>query len=356
MATYLLRAFFILTIIVSFFTTGVASAAVSCPTITRTLSFGSKGADVSALQTYLASDKTLYPEGVISGYFGRATEKAVQRFQAARGIVSAGSPSTTGYGAVGGKTRAALANCKSGSSTSTSSATSSTSASAAAQSTSTSPIPAPTPVIPQNPLVTFADGATTTISLGAGPTPSITTFSFSPRAVDLTNDPVNMFWISKDSANCNVEKMSGSGYEVINENAGINGSVSLKVATTPTTYSLKCIGLGDNSSSSPSAIRRDVTVKINNPPPTCTVTTDKAAYVYAKDAIKISWTTTGADSVNWEHGVATDPVSLPFGNLYPNGSIFVSSIAAASQTIRLNVAGYGGTTYCTASFTISSAL
>ncbi len=352
MATYLLRAFFILTIIVSFFTTGVASAAVTCPTITRTLSYNSKGADVSALQTYLASDKTLYPEGVTSGYFGRATEKAVQRFQASRKIVSSGTAATTGYGSVGSKTRTALAACNTGSTAAPTTAT--TTPTAATTTSSANPVP--TPVPPQNPLVTFTDGATTTVTLGSGPVPMITTFSFAPRAVDLTNDPVTMYWITSGARICSVEKLNGSTYEVVNPDAGVNGSVTYKITASPTTYSLKCMGLGDNSTSTASSIRRDVRVVINNPVPTCTLTTDKSSYVYAKDTIKVSWTSTGADSINWEHGTVKDPIALPFGNQYPSGSLFASSIAGDSQTIKLNVSGYGGATSCTATFSISSGI
>jgi hypothetical protein len=41
-------------------------------------------------------------------YFGPATERALQRFQAANGIVSSGAPDSTGYGAFGPSTRSAL--------------------------------------------------------------------------------------------------------------------------------------------------------------------------------------------------------------------------------------------------------
>ena len=67
-----------------------------------------EGSEVMALQTYLAKDPLLYPEAVISGYYGALTEAAVKRFQQKNGIVSSGTPTTTGYGTVGPKTRAAL--------------------------------------------------------------------------------------------------------------------------------------------------------------------------------------------------------------------------------------------------------
>lgn len=64
--------------------------------------------EVSRLQQFLAKDLTIYPEGTVSGYFGALTETAVQRWQKKMNIVTSGTPSTTGYGAVGPKTREAL--------------------------------------------------------------------------------------------------------------------------------------------------------------------------------------------------------------------------------------------------------
>lgn len=82
----------------------------SCPMISAYLTVGERGNDVAELQTYLhgTGDYT-YPE--ITGYFGLATRAAVERFQEREGIALSGSPSTTGYGAVGPQTRAALADC-----------------------------------------------------------------------------------------------------------------------------------------------------------------------------------------------------------------------------------------------------
>jgi ABC-type transport system substrate-binding protein len=49
--------------------------------LTSNLSKGSKGEQVSFLQECLARDKSVYPEGEVSGYFGSNTEKAVINFQ-----------------------------------------------------------------------------------------------------------------------------------------------------------------------------------------------------------------------------------------------------------------------------------
>ena len=91
--------------------TSTGSANASCPVIARNLGIGSEGADVTALQRFLAADVSIYPEGTVSGYFGSLTERAIQRWQTKQGIVSSGAPGTTGYGAVGPQTRNALQNC-----------------------------------------------------------------------------------------------------------------------------------------------------------------------------------------------------------------------------------------------------
>lgn len=77
-------------------------------TLNRQLQVGMSGSDVSSLQTFLAQDSTLYPEGLVTGYYGQLTMSAVQRFQARNGIVSSGTPASTGYGRVGPTTRAAI--------------------------------------------------------------------------------------------------------------------------------------------------------------------------------------------------------------------------------------------------------
>ncbi|GEM_PF-1491136 len=76
-------------------------------TLSRGLTFGSEGNDVRALQEALASMKDVYPEGLVTGYYGALTKTAVAKFQMKYGIVS--SSSDPGYGYVGPMTRAKLA-------------------------------------------------------------------------------------------------------------------------------------------------------------------------------------------------------------------------------------------------------
>ena len=59
-------------------------------TLSRELQFGMNGSDVSSLQTFLASDSSVYPQGLITGYFGSMTRSAVSRFQAKNGISQVG--------------------------------------------------------------------------------------------------------------------------------------------------------------------------------------------------------------------------------------------------------------------------
>jgi peptidoglycan hydrolase-like protein with peptidoglycan-binding domain len=50
----------------------------------------SQGDQVKILQALLAADESIYPEGLITGYFGNATERAVRRFQKKFGIEQVG--------------------------------------------------------------------------------------------------------------------------------------------------------------------------------------------------------------------------------------------------------------------------
>jgi len=58
--------------------------------LTRQLQEGMRGEDVEVLQQLLATDPEIYPEGLVTGYFGPLTKIAVRRFQKMAGIDQAG--------------------------------------------------------------------------------------------------------------------------------------------------------------------------------------------------------------------------------------------------------------------------
>ena len=73
----------------------------SAATISTQLDIGSTGQEVTDLQNYLSTNASMYPSGLVTGYFGPLTQAGVQKFQTAQGIVSSGTPASTGYGRVG---------------------------------------------------------------------------------------------------------------------------------------------------------------------------------------------------------------------------------------------------------------
>lgn len=83
--------------------------APACAAFASDLSLDVSDADtngeVTRLQAILAKDKQIYPEGLITGFYGPATDRAVKRFQIKEGIVTA---SSTAYGLVGPATKAKL--------------------------------------------------------------------------------------------------------------------------------------------------------------------------------------------------------------------------------------------------------
>lgn len=70
----------------------------------RSLSQGSTGDDVTALQNFLKSQGTdIYPEGLVTGFYGSLTREAVAQFQLKYGIIS--SENDPGAGYAGPRTR-----------------------------------------------------------------------------------------------------------------------------------------------------------------------------------------------------------------------------------------------------------
>jgi len=77
--------------------------------LTLNLMLGARGEEVTLLQTWLALDTAVYPEGIVSGWFGPLTKTAVIRFQDKYyEDVLAPWNFTKGTGYVGSTTRAKL--------------------------------------------------------------------------------------------------------------------------------------------------------------------------------------------------------------------------------------------------------
>jgi peptidoglycan hydrolase-like protein with peptidoglycan-binding domain len=81
------------------------------PTIAHTFSHDlspySRSSEVTVLQNFLITRGYL-ASGNATGYFGPLTTTALQNFQRAQGIVTSGTPATTGFGNFGPQTRQAV--------------------------------------------------------------------------------------------------------------------------------------------------------------------------------------------------------------------------------------------------------
>jgi len=99
-------------------TTNVSSASAVNKLI-GPLKPGDRSTQVTLLQQILATDKAIYPEGTVTGFYGNLTTKAVERFQCKYLLICSGSPSSNGYGLVGPKTTTKINEFFSGTSSST---------------------------------------------------------------------------------------------------------------------------------------------------------------------------------------------------------------------------------------------
>lgn len=75
-------------------------SSASAQTLTRQLQEGMSGSDVGTLQSFLAVDRTIYPQGLITSYFGPLTKSAVSNFQSRNGIETVGRVGPITLGAI----------------------------------------------------------------------------------------------------------------------------------------------------------------------------------------------------------------------------------------------------------------
>jgi len=71
--------------------------------LTQQLDVGMTNPDVASLQTFLAADKTLYPQGLVTSYFGFLTKSAVSNFQSRNGIDAVGRVGPITLAAINGQ-------------------------------------------------------------------------------------------------------------------------------------------------------------------------------------------------------------------------------------------------------------
>jgi len=71
-------------------TLALGTVAYAYTPITSQLDFGARGTNVTNLQVFFTDNSAIYPEGLVTGYFGGLTRSAVQRFQAQYGLDQVG--------------------------------------------------------------------------------------------------------------------------------------------------------------------------------------------------------------------------------------------------------------------------
>ncbi|MBY0294075.1 peptidoglycan-binding protein [Patescibacteria group bacterium] len=73
---------------------GLSALMLATPALAATIStqmdIGAKGGDVTTLQQTFATDASIYPQGLVTGYFGSLSAAATSRFQAKYGLPQVG--------------------------------------------------------------------------------------------------------------------------------------------------------------------------------------------------------------------------------------------------------------------------
>lgn len=224
-----------------------------CPILERTLSLGARGTDVTDLQYFLFAEE-LISQSSITGTYDVTTENAVGRWQASHGIVSSGNAVTTGYGAVGPRTRALIAlNCSLGPQTIT-----------LTPRTANDPAPASCPVAPKPATscsagwkaVTDYYGCTTSYTCstlsgsgGGSSTTSSTSSSGSGQlsiispVAGLTIRPGNFLYIAWRPGNVSANYV---GLDLVTETGIVTRSIAVLPGSTATTYHWWTIPTGIN--------------------------------------------------------------------------------------------------------------
>lgn len=298
---------------------GAVPAAPSCISFTYNLYAGvtdaTTGGDVTRLQNFLGVTPT--------GYFGPMTQLAVQNWQAAHGVVTSGSPDTTGFGFIGPATRIALACAGS------TSANTSTAASTHATTTTTPNTEHPT--------------------TATSPTLYVREVSSSNISASYANLPASsQIWI--------VNASTGQPYTAQSTlvSSGGSGNVAIPVPSTlpSATYMLRAVVYSNQSQTLAQSGTFHAGVAVVTAP-TCSLRADPSA-VAPNIPTVLTWSSTGATNAQWVSDTSgKDNIPPPSGTPATSGSMsFTPSITVSQGTtqipsVTLQVSGPGGSSTCT---------
>lgn len=279
-----------------------------CVQLSRTLSVGisdkETNGEVTKLQKALAEDRTLYPEGKVTGYFGPATESAVKRLQVRENILPSSAPLGSA-GVVESMTRTFLASrC----------------------STST-PIPTTSGSTVRPTLTESLEAALATISLDTMPASTSTTATISGVAKNLTSVAVEVRSSEVVYANNSVPVKDGrwsfttsalknGSYQVIVKSA--NGgaiAVGFVVVNAPETIAPSTPATSTAPVQSVSTLVSKVALRVNG--------SDRGVTAYEGSKVLVSWSTENVSSCAF---VSNPPTEL-------SGSVLTSESGKSSSPL-----------------------
>jgi PKD repeat protein len=277
----------------------VSHGNVPCPSpaLTRGLSRGMTGTDVAALQGFLINMGYLTGTGP-TGYFGALTEAALQRFQAAQGIASSGTPATTGYGAAGPRTRYAIMQvCTPG-----------YSSTPVNQQPITTPLPLPTYTPPVQQV-----------------TAQFTTFTANPSQITVGQQST-LTWNVQNASGCVLsQQVPGQASVVVNVNLPVSGTALVSPGTS-IIYTIVCTAVGIQNVGATQSIGVTVT---GQPVTSSTSNYPHLAITASPSTINVKDSTT----------VAWDAVNISSCSLTSSPNIFSSNTTSGSQTSVFNTVG-----------------
>jgi hypothetical protein len=275
------------------------STSSSCINLSDNLYAGETDAqtagDVSRLQQFVGVNPT-------TGYFGPLTLQAVQNWQSSHGIVSSGTPDTTGYGFVGPRTIAAMA-CGGSQ-----------------------------PITPSNPPTTSATINQSSLTTTSG-TPTITGSASGLSTVYVVVSANNQAGHSQG----NISVLNGQWSTII---------TPLAETTLPSgTYQVSVYSSYSDPTNGVAPLTTG-TLTINTPQasvaPSCSINGPQSASV--GQPFTISWTSTNASSADLE------PI---YGSVSVNGSEQVTEGNSGTARFVLSLSGSNGTGQCTAYISVS---